>query len=422
MLNLDPIASRTRQLDMCASVLTAAVLAVLELGPAIAKKAFNASDAEVALMTMGQGAGMLLTFWTAHLASRHSQLALVFWPELLARCVLVATFFVQPGFALVYVLIHALAQTLQLMTMPARISVYRFNYPPEYRGRIVGRNRQLQLITTAILALLISEGLEACLEGGFLHRSFGMDVVPAVRLVIPIMATIGVAGSAIFRFIPIRAQDRANNETATSLKKTTKHFVRIWREDHRFRRYQIYFCTFGFANIMSIPLTQIHAVDFLDADYPDMALINVVLVQGVMALTMPFWGRKLDRHSPLSLRAILNLFAAADYLIFAIAPTISWVYFGRVFRGIAFGGGSLVWMLGSLHFAKNRQDVPIYLGIHSVLTGARWLVAPALGVFMKKLFADDARPVFVLSATIMIVCAFLMLRDVKREKNSAESQ
>ena len=79
-------------------------------------------------------------------------------------------------------------------------------------------------------------------------------------------------------------------------------------------------------------------------------------------------------------------------------------------------------MIGSLHFAKNRQDVPIYLGIHSVLTGARWLVAPALGVFMKKVFADDARPVFVLSATIMIVCAFLMMRDVKREKSNAESQ
>ena len=156
-------------------------------------------------------------------------------------------------------------------------------------------------------------------------------------------------------------------------------------------------------------------IDALGADYRDMALINVVLVQGAVALTMPFWGKMLARHSPLKLRGVLNLFIAAEYLGLMLAPTIGWVFLGRILRGVAVSGGSLVWMLGSLHFADRREDVPIYLGIHSCLTGMRWLAAPFLGVFLKSHFGDDARPVFLLSSIVIVVTAVLMLCDARRE-------
>ena len=45
--SLDPLAHRTRRLDLTASLLAAGVLAVLEMGGAIAKKGFEASDLEV---------------------------------------------------------------------------------------------------------------------------------------------------------------------------------------------------------------------------------------------------------------------------------------------------------------------------------------------------------------------------------------
>ena len=422
-LDLDPIATRTRRLDRTAAILTAFVLAVLEMGPAIAKKACGASDVEIAMISMGQSAGMLLTFLTAHLAARHAHVTLVFWPEVLARCVLIMTFFIQPGFALAWVAILAFAQMLQLMTMPARVTVYRHNYPQSLRGRIVSRNRQLQLLTTTLLALMLSESLEWCLGEGALFRLLGespVDVVPMIRFLVPLMASVGILGSSIFRAIPEAeapggSQDNGAPVARTSIVETFRHFGRVWKQDARFRRYEIYFCIFGFANIMSIPLVQIHSIDALGADYRDMALINVVLVQGAVALTMPFWGKMLDRHSPLKLRGVLNLFIAAEYLGLMLAPTIGWVFLGRILRGVAVSGGSLVWMLGSLHFADRREDVPIYLGIHSCLTGMRWLAAPFLGVFLKSHFGDDARPVFLLSSIVIVVTAVLMLRDARRE-------
>jgi hypothetical protein len=157
-------------------------------------------------------------------------------------------------------------------------------------------------------------------------------------------------------------------------------------------------------------------VEELQADYFDLALINVVLVQGIMALTMVFWGKRLDRTSPGALRGVLNLIFAVDFLALAVAPSIEWVYVGRIFRGIALGGGTLVWMLGSLYYARSRELAPVYLGIHTVLTGVRWLIAPFAGVLLKQILGRDARPIFLVSCVLIVAAALFMIREARRQQ------
>src|SRR6266498_341525 len=82
---LDDLARRTRRLDLISSLLTAGFLAVIEMGGALAKKGFDASDRQVALLTSGQSAGLILSFFIAHLAARRPRMGLVFWPELASR-------------------------------------------------------------------------------------------------------------------------------------------------------------------------------------------------------------------------------------------------------------------------------------------------------------------------------------------------
>jgi hypothetical protein len=414
---LDPLARSTRRLDLVSSIMTAGVLAVIEMGGAIAKKGFSASDFQVALLTSGQSVGLMLSFFIAHLASRRPKMPLVFWPELASRLLLCGIFFLRPSFAFLFVAIHSTAQMLQAMTTPARVTIYRLNYPTERRGRIVGRIRQIQLLITAAAAVGMSvlldwsigkEGIVAALG----HCPFG--TIDMISWVIPAIAALGILGTFTFRCIGVREAPAANLPTGTVFE-TFRRFVDVYRRDREFRRYENFFFLFGFANIMSIPLTQIHCVEELKADYSDMAFINVVLVQGVMALTLAFWGRKLDRHTPNGLRGVLNLIFSLDFLFLAFAPTIGLVYFGRVFRGIAMGGGTLVWMLGSLYYARSKDEAPIYLGIHTVLTGVRWLFAPFAGVLLKGLFGHSARPIFFLSFLVIFITALFMLRDARRE-------
>jgi MFS family permease len=415
---LDATALRTRRLDLISSLLSSGVLAVIEMGGAIAKKGFNASDFQVALLISGQSAGLMLSFFIAHLASYRSKVPLVFWPEFLGRVLLLGVFFLDPSLALVFVIIHASLQMLQAITLPARITIYRLNYPTSRRGAIVGRIRQLQLVLTAVAALAMSLALDWSTGKEELTRWLGKcPVLPHQMFgyVIPALAIIGILGCLVFRRIEVR-EAPATAARQTSLAHTFRRFVEVYRADADFRRYENFFFLFGFANIMSIPLVQIHAVDELKANYLDLALINVVLVQGIMAATMGFWGKLVDRHSPNALRGVLNIIFSIDFLLLAVAPTMGWVYFGRVFRGIAMGGGTLIWMLGSLYYARSKEEAPIYLGIHTVLTGLRWLLAPFAGVLLKQAFGHSARPIFLISFAVILLSAILMLRDSRRQR------
>jgi hypothetical protein len=404
---LDEVARRTRRLDLIASVLLGATVAILDMGGAIAKRGFDASDFEIALITSGQSVGLILSFFVAHRAATSPKMPLVFFPELGRSLALGRVYFVTSTF----VLCHGAAQMFQNMGTPARVTIYRLNYPSALRGRIVGRNRQLQLVVATLVALGLSLALDWSRGMEELTRLLGpAPISPSamINYAIPCIALLGLAGTFVFRAVPVREATNGAAVETRSMADTLREFLRVWREDRAFRRYETFFIVFGFANIMTMPLTQIHCVDVLHASYFDLALINVVLVQGVMAATMVFWGRLVDRYPPAGLRGILNLIFAVDLLLLAVSPTIGWVFVGRVCRGIALGGGTLVWMLGSLYYARSKEEAPIYLGIHTVLTGMRWLTAPFVGVLLKKGF-DNARPIFFASFVIVVATALLMI-------------
>ncbi|HVR75024.1 MAG TPA: MFS transporter [Planctomycetota bacterium] len=415
---LDDIARRTRRLDLAASVLTAPTIAVIEMGGALAKKGFNATDHQVALLTSGQSLGLMLSFFIVHLAARQRKLPLVVWPEVFRSIAFMLVGLLEMSMAMGFVILHGAAQMFQSMTVPARVTIYDHNYPPGVRGRIVGRNRQVQLV----IAVLVSLGLSAFLDGTMRLDSFlsAMGLVvqgsgDRLLQIVPLIGFLGLLGALLFTRVPVSEQNDPEGSRPRPVLATLKAFFRVWWEDREFRRYENFFFLFGFANIMTISLTQIHAVDQLGATYFDLAMINVAIVQGLMALTMVQWGKLIDRYPPQRLRGYINIIFAVDFLALAIAPNIHWVYAGRVFRGIALGGGTLIWMLGALYYARTPQNVPIYLGVHTVLTGLRWALAPFAGVWLKAVFMDDARPVFFAVFLIVAITAVFMIRGSRHE-------
>lgn len=415
----DPTVRTTRRLDLAAATLGSAVLVVFELGPAIAKRAYDATDFEVALVTSGQCVGLLLSFFVAHFATTHRKSPLVVWPELLARLIIASVFFVKPTFALAFVILHMGAQMFQQMTLPARVTIYRLNYPVHIRGRIVAHNRQTQLVFTVILSLAMSVSLDWSDGRAELVALLGespIDVGLMINFLLPASAAFGILGTLFFSLIPVRGDDALpSSSTRGGMVNTARQFVRVWRQDHGFRRLQVYWFIFGFSSTMALPLISIHAVDVFHANYFDLALINVVILQVCMAISLPFWGKVVDRHSPARLRAILNLILSLDLLALAISPSLGWIYAGRVCRGLAMGGGTLLYMLASLYYARSKDDVPVYLGIHTFLTGIRWAIAPFAGVFLKELFQNDARPIFALTFGVIFISSIFLLRASRHD-------
>lgn len=405
------------QFDLLASLFLGASEAVLQMGPALAKKGFQASDLEVAYLTCGQSLGLIFSFFIAHWATGGRKMPLVSWPEVLRSVSLGLVFFLKPTMAVGFVIFHAAAQMFQAMTVPARVTIYQLNYPSELRGGIVGQNRRVQFCIAALFSVVISGVLDGWIGLPSLYASLGVTPESSgelVTTVVPIIGLIGLLGTAFFALSPVREPELSSGPKA-SVADTFRLFVTVWREDHEFRRYESFFFVFGFANIMTIPLTQIHAVDVLHASYFDLAMINVAVTQLLMALTMGTWGKLVDRGSPSRLRGFINVIFAIDFLFLAFAPTIGWLYVGRVFRGIGLGGGQLVWMLGSLYYARTPGKAPIYLGVHTVLTGVRWALAPIAGVLAKNWLATSARPIFFAVFVVVLGSAILMIRQSRHE-------
>ncbi len=391
--------------------------AVLDMGPALAKKAYDASDLQIALLTSGQSLGLLLSFFTSHLAARQSRVRLAFWLHLGSNLALVPIFFLRPSFALAFVLLHAASRVGHAMAIPARILVYGTNFPTARRGNLVGRLNRIKLCLTTTFAFVIAVLLDWNVDTEELVALLGPCPVPAdemVGWVIPGLGVLGLLGCAVYRRMP-EVTTPSDTPDRKSIYGTFREFVEVWRTDRSFRRYEIFFFVFGFANIMSVPLTQIHAVEQLDANYFDLAMINVILVHLLMALSMATWGKRLDRTDPYRMRGILNLVLSIDFIVLAVAPTIGWVYVGRICRGVAMGGGTLLWMLGPLWFARDSRKEPVYTGIHTVLTGLRWSVAPFVAVWLKTAFGSDSRPIFWIGAAVLILTAIGMLRESRGE-------
>ena len=78
-------------------------------------------------------------------------------------------------------------------------------------------------------------------------------------------------------------------------------------------------------------------------------------------------------------------------------------------------GGMLLWELGPMYFAERKEEVPTYLGIHTVLTGVRALISPWVGASLAMAFnlgtAVLTGAAMQIVAGIMLITFFFMAKD-----------
>jgi hypothetical protein len=191
--------------------------------------------------------------------------------------------------------------------------------------------------------------------------------------------------------------------------------LRIFLSDRRFLLYQFGFSFAGFANHMAIIyVAEVLTEDVLAAAPADAAAAHVasqigsaashisggnasglsatvivgfvfaVLPVLVMMVAAPFWGRFLDRVSPMAGRAIFNTFQATAFAFHAYGAATKQVWpflIGSAVHAIGNGGGTINWLTGSLYFATPER-VSLYNAIHVALTGLRGLTAPLVGWYL----------------------------------------
>ena len=374
----------------------------------ILKKNFQASDFEVALLFSSVSVGLLFSIFLAAHAERPNKMDYAYYPDLIARWLFILTSVATAliSNSLLFTLILCAAYAFNSLNTPVITSIYRSNYPNHSRGKIMG------IVRTAFnLAFVVASyifGLMLDLDG---HNYV---------YVYPIIGIVGIWGCAQFRKIKIISSE--SNGSAPP-EHPWAQFRRVMSTDKPFAYFMWYWAIFGFAALMVDPVKTIYVTDPLygiNATYEEAVLAVTVIPQAVMLLTFAFWGRQIDKYGVIKIRFMLNILPTINLLLFYFATDLKLIYLASVLQGISMSGALLSWQLCVMEFAPKNQ-VGIYMGIHTMLTGLRGIVAPFFGAYL--IGAAGIGNTFLVGFGLMVISTVMMMRFSKnKERQELESQ
>ena len=406
--SLVPLTSRpTFFYDIRSAPLNGVFLGVMTLLPWVLKDVLGGSVWEVAALSAAPPVSHLFDIYYAHLCTHRRKMPFVLWPGLVARFLIVLV--AASVSATMLVVVASVSYMVGSMATPAVNSIWRTNYPGTHRYRVLG----------AVMSVMNLAAVVTSFGAGWLLRSFENDWL--FRVVFVVGGLAGMIGAVVFSRIRVRGEAQDLREVGDDKPRFNplRDLGLLWRNP-KFGKYQLIQFTSGFANIMTLAVL-IELMKNQHADWLAAALILGVAPNLAKTLTMPFWGRLLQRFNPMQARAFFNVFWAIGYLLIAAAAladtttgALAWVFAGRLLHGIAQGATMLLWSLQQMYFAR-KQDVPKYMGIHCTLTGIRGLIAPFFGAWLMVAL-DSTSLVFVVSAALALAAGIGAFRMARRER------
>ena len=390
----------------------------------LAVKALGAEAWHISLMVSLQGFGMLFAFYWGHLASEGPKMPYIFKPRLYGNLLIIPAAFVTDP--LHFILLFGSSNMIRMFAVPAQAALRRSNYPAEIRGTIVGYVEARRALMTSVFAAVIGEILE--LDAAYF------------RFILPLMGLAGVVSALRFRRIIVQGDVKPAGGAASgdqtsilggigrSLWSSVADSYRCLSQDARFRAYMLCFLLFGFANLMLRPLLPLFLNEH-GASYRDAAWALGVIPTVMPIFTFGMWGRIVDRKNPVLIRTFCNsLFMVEPFLLFATLWILPWldgtgiglmglIFFTRLLRGLAMGGGFLLWNLSVMYFAP-RKAVPIYMGIHVMLTGVRFFAGPFAGIGLASWIGYEWT--FLVCGVFMLISVLGMMGILRGERRGGQ--
>jgi hypothetical protein len=273
---------------------------------------------------------------------------------------------------------------LMALTLAARVcwagiitirpTIWRQNYPRQYRAKVVGKIWTAQVVVLAVVGLLVGLLLER-------HAEVFRYIFPGVAI---------VATASVFLLSKVRvrreakllAVERASAPTTMPPWHGLITVFGVLKRDKLFGRFVMWMFVLGFGNLMLTPVLVITLKEQFGFDYLKPILIASTVPALVMIFFMPLWARFLDRAHVVRFRSIHSWSFVLSQSTFVAAVWLKaepLLYVGAVFQGIGFAGGALAWNLGHADFAPPDQTSQ-YMATHVTLTGIRGIIAPLIAV------------------------------------------
>jgi len=381
---LPPAVTRSFRHEQLTECTLPVALSLIEGGFAavVAAKTFDAPPWLLAVISASPMFGNLSSFVWNRVASARSKVPMV---VTLQGLVLVCVFAIALSprsmvGATVLVCSVIIGRLLIAGVITARSVTWSLNYGRHLRARVTSRLQVLSsfitVLTTSIAGLILDahpENYRWLYAAGALVGTIGVWSFSRVT----------VQGELRHRVLERQGDSNADGRNG---------FIQILRTDNKYARYQLHQFTSGVAAMMLEPALVYLVSKQLGASYIVSIGIIMIIPFAMNLITLPLWGRYLDRVHVAEFRARQNAMWVLGVLIMfwgALTGSLAWIAAGRLVNGIVNGGGSLAWQLGHNDFAP-RDQLAAYMGIHVTLTGVRGAFAPFLGMALYVGWARGA--------------------------------
>lgn len=349
----------------------------------IARGELHAPESAIAVMTAAPFIGNLLSpLWARQMEGR-AKMPFVLGSWLPARALLLLTPLVAtPSF---FVALVGGLQFIGTISTPAYTSLMRDIYPDRARGRLVGYVRvavqSLMFIATLITGRLLDH-----------HLPFGV--------VFPVAGLFGFAAALSFARVRPLAPDTAAAGDIRSL--SAHEFVidtlTILRDNIAYRWFALSVFTYGFGNLMVMPLYALYQVDVLHISNTQIAnLANFTSLCSIAGSF--FWGRFIDRRGAPQAVLLCICHIALIPLVYLSHPSIPTLFVAAALAGFGFAGIELSYLQSILTYAEGGRAAQ-YQSLHSLLLGLRGVAAPLVGIPLMKHFGYAN--VFTLALILMV--------------------
>ncbi len=274
---------------------------------------------------------------------------------------------------LLFCLLTVIARTAWSGILTLRASVWRANYPRDWRAQITARLVRLSSLLVAAVAALVGFMLDWSAD--FYRPCYvlaGICSLVAARI---------YSKARIRRHQQLLASERAVQIEGR------RHFSlavfgEVLRGDRDFRNYMSCMMVFGGANLMVIPMLVVMLNEQFHLSQWRQVMVTSSVPLIVMCFAVPRWARMLDRKHIFAYRAVHSWYYVLSYVLFAMAFSTgtAWLLWpAAILLGGANAGGHLGWNLGHNDFTSDANAAQ-YMAVHVSLTGLRGILMPLAGI------------------------------------------
>lgn len=383
----------------------------------IARDKLHATPTVLALIGAAPFIGNLLAMFFAQASEGRPKAPFVSWAQIISRLIILLSLFAVGAWP--FALVIAGCQIIGTLATPAYAAVIKDVYPDDQRGKLLGFTKA---------SVLAAQCAGTLLAGALMGGAFFFKV--SYTHLFPIAGAIGVIAAITFgRINPHEAEQydlSAPRDPVFKQIKATATFVgktlSILKEDHAYRWFALSVFTYGFGNLMTVPLIPLIQVDELHTTSPQIALLSN-MTQAAAVIGYFFWGRYVDRNSPqkaVIINVLLNTLIPLVYISTAFMHGANaWILTPAFIMGGVVGAGIDMSYFNALLTFAGPRDVSRYQALQSFLLGIRGTIAPFVGGALAALLhnlGQSTRWVFALSLTMMIIGAWAQGVAMKRQR------